>query len=123
MVVRKVLPCATIRAVILAHRAPLPLGQVRPPALPILLPGTCFFKSAVFDGLYSCHGVLDSLTGKKWHTMVSLFCLRISCTTTRAPLGHSGMGRKWRQNSPEHWSLPSGSALRCARVWRPQLPV
>src|ERR1700745_2444007 len=85
MVVRKVLPCGTIRAVILAHRAPLPLGQIRPPALPVLLPGTRFFKSAVFDGLYSCHGVLDSLTGKKWHTMVSLFCLRISCTATRAP--------------------------------------
>src|SRR5260370_742594 len=65
MVVRKILPCGTARAVILAHRTPLPLGQIRPPALPMLLPGTRLFQSVVFYGLYSCHDVLDSLTIKK----------------------------------------------------------
>src|SRR5216684_2944653 len=73
MVVRKILPCGTARAVILAHRTPLPLGQIRPPALPMLLPGTRLFQSVVFYGLYSCHDVLDSLTIKKRHTMLSFF--------------------------------------------------
>ena len=35
MVVRKIVPRAAVRAVILAHGSPRPLGQVRPPFLPI----------------------------------------------------------------------------------------
>ena len=36
VLVRKVVPGRAVRAVVLAHRAPLPLGEVGPPALPVL---------------------------------------------------------------------------------------
>src|SRR5579863_137613 len=35
MIVREIIPRVAIRAVVLAHRAPLPLRQIRTPALPM----------------------------------------------------------------------------------------
>src|SRR5262249_49857368 len=44
-VVRKVVPGRAARAVVLAHRPPLALGQVRPPALPMSPAFPCFVES------------------------------------------------------------------------------
>ena len=35
VVVRKIIPARAVLRIILAHRAPLPLGKIRPPALPV----------------------------------------------------------------------------------------
>src|SRR5581483_36795 len=37
VIVRQVIPGVAVRRVVLAHRPPLPLGEVGPPALPVLL--------------------------------------------------------------------------------------
>ena len=42
MFVRKIFPCRAVGTIILAHRAPLPFGKVRAPALPFFLPGIRF---------------------------------------------------------------------------------
>ncbi len=55
VIVGKKLPCRTARTVILADGAPLPLGKVRPPTLPIALSGAIFFEATVLGGLKSGH--------------------------------------------------------------------
>src|SRR5262249_61947713 len=47
MVVRKIVPGGPAGAVVLAHRPPGTLTQVRPPALPVLLSPTGFLESAL----------------------------------------------------------------------------
>src|SRR6266852_7031494 len=71
MVVRERLPGRTVRTVILAHRSPLPLGEIRAPALPMLLASARFFEPAIFRGLDSWHVWLAH--GKKFQVMVALF--------------------------------------------------
>src|SRR5260370_9436017 len=63
VVVRKKFPGCAAQAVILANRSPLPLGEVGPPALPMLLAGARIFEPAVFRGLDSWHGRMN--LGKK----------------------------------------------------------
>src|SRR5215472_2040101 len=58
MVVREVFPRRAVQAVIFANRAPLALGEVRSPALPILLVRASFFEAAVFGSRYSWHGAM-----------------------------------------------------------------
>ncbi len=53
-VVRKIFPRGSARTVILANRSPLPLGEIRPPALP-MLGSLVGFLQALFFG---CHEVL-----------------------------------------------------------------
>src|SRR5262249_46142996 len=48
VVVREVRPGAAVRAVVLAHRAPLPFAQVRPPAAPGLLAEAVLFEALPF---------------------------------------------------------------------------
>src|SRR5262245_23617550 len=55
VIVRKKLPGGSARAVVLAHRAPLALGKVRPPTLPILFARAIVFEPNVFSGLQSRH--------------------------------------------------------------------
>src|SRR5712672_3976497 len=73
MIVRKIFPCRAARAVVLAHRSPLPLREIRPPALPMLLAGTRLFQSAVFDGLYSWHELLDCRSSQNATTYLAIF--------------------------------------------------
>jgi hypothetical protein len=47
---RKIFPGIAVRAVILAHRAPLAFAQVRPPAAPFMI-GPCMRDAAAFYGL------------------------------------------------------------------------
>ena len=51
VVMRKVLPRCAVWTVVLAHRAPLPLRKIRPPALPVHLAQTRFFQPSFFH----CH--------------------------------------------------------------------
>src|SRR3989441_3413731 len=60
MVVRKVFPSRSMRAVILADCAPLPLGEVRSPALPMHLPQPGLFETLIFRGLNSSHFPLST---------------------------------------------------------------
>src|SRR5215469_12642892 len=48
MVMRKVFPGSAVGAVIFADRAPLALGKIRSPALPVLLAQASFLKTLVF---------------------------------------------------------------------------
>src|SRR5882757_1666507 len=73
MIVRKIFPRRAARAVVLAHRSPLPLGKIRPPALPILLAITRLFQSFVFDGLYSWHELLDCRSPQNATTYLAIF--------------------------------------------------
>ena len=56
MIVRKIFPRRPVRAVILAHRSPLPLGKIRPPALPVL-GALVRFVQALF---FRCHWIFSS---------------------------------------------------------------
>src|ERR1700676_1715231 len=51
----KILPGRAIRAVVLTDGAPLALGQIRAPALPIFLASAGFFETFIFPGLQSGH--------------------------------------------------------------------
>src|SRR6267143_1560494 len=55
MIVRKIFPSRTARAVILADGSPLALGEIGSPTLPMFFSSACFFKPAVFCGLDSWH--------------------------------------------------------------------
>src|ERR1700742_573376 len=50
VIVREMLPCSPVRAVVLADRAPLALAQIRPPAPPGFT-GFSRRKPAAFNGL------------------------------------------------------------------------
>src|SRR5579863_1597917 len=63
MIVREILPSRPTRAVVFAHRAPLPLGEIRAPALPVFLAVAVFFEPLIFFGLQSGHG-LEPLSGR-----------------------------------------------------------
>ena len=56
VVVREVIPGVAVGAVILAHRAPLALAEVRPPLPPGLLAEAIFFEAVLFR----VHGLLTS---------------------------------------------------------------
>src|SRR6266403_1940867 len=73
MIVRKIFPSRAARAVVLAHRSPLPLGHIRPPPLPLPLAGTRLFQSAVFNGLYSWHEFLDCRSPQNATTYLAIF--------------------------------------------------
>src|SRR5467141_3151717 len=73
MIVREIFPRRVARAVVLAHRSPLPLGKIRPPPLPMLLAGTRLFQSVVFDGLYSWHEFLDCRSPQNATTYLAIF--------------------------------------------------
>src|SRR5260370_4392889 len=60
MGVRNVFPIRSTRAVILADCAPLPLGEVRSPALPMNLPQPGLFETLIFRGLNSSHFPLST---------------------------------------------------------------
>src|SRR5207253_1010545 len=49
LVVAEVIPGGTIRAVILPHRAPLPLADIRAPAAPILHAVAAFLDASLFS--------------------------------------------------------------------------
>src|SRR6266446_9313687 len=55
MIVRKIIPARPIGRIILAHRPPLPLGQVWPPPLSIGLP-----RGIVGEALLFCVGYIQS---------------------------------------------------------------
>src|SRR5207245_9977625 len=59
MIVGKISPGISVRGIILAHRSPLPLGKIRSPALPVLLPPLVFSKPLFFDGdsFAICHAL------------------------------------------------------------------
>ena len=55
VVVREIFPSRAVRAVIFADRAPLALGKVGTPALPVFLARARFFEAAVFCSWDSWH--------------------------------------------------------------------
>ena len=50
VVVREILPARPVRRVILAHGAPLPFGEIRPPALPVFSARAIFREPNGFGG-------------------------------------------------------------------------
>ena len=48
LVVREVVPGVAVLGVVLAHRAPLPLGEIRAPPLPVLAAAVAFFQPEGF---------------------------------------------------------------------------
>src|SRR5579862_2300983 len=46
--IRKIIPGVAVRAVIFAHRAPLALGQIWPPAFPVHFAQAIFFEPLLF---------------------------------------------------------------------------
>src|SRR5215472_9379588 len=59
MVVREVFPRGAVAAVIFSNRAPLALGKVRAPALPILLFLASLFEAAIFCSWDSWHRAMS----------------------------------------------------------------
>src|SRR5690349_5517538 len=55
VVVRKILPGRAVGAVVFANRAPLALGKIRAPALPMFLACARFFQAMVFGRGNSWH--------------------------------------------------------------------
>jgi hypothetical protein len=80
VIVREVVPRVAVGRVILAHRAPLSLGEVRTPALPVVLAPRVFEETLGFgiecafcaSALSACHGWIDrsrrvgSASGECW---------------------------------------------------------
>ncbi len=56
MLERKEFPGGAVGAVILPNRAPLAVGEIGAPALPVLFSLACFFQTMVFRGEESRHG-------------------------------------------------------------------
>src|SRR4029453_12717993 len=56
LVVGEIVPCRAVGAVVLAHRAPLPLAEIRPPATPILHSGAAVFDASLFGFVDLRHG-------------------------------------------------------------------
>src|SRR5205823_1437109 len=50
LIMRKVFPGRAVWGIVLAHRAPLPLGEVGSPALPVGGARVCLFQSFCFRG-------------------------------------------------------------------------
>ena len=71
--VREVLPSRSARAIVFAHRTPLPFREIRAPALPIFFPGAIFLEALVFFGLQSGHGLEPSVGMVKLWFMVASF--------------------------------------------------
>src|ERR1019366_7580116 len=90
-----------VRGVVLADRAPLPLGEIRPPAAPLLAGRAGLLEAAVLGGGVGRHGEEDRGTGRRddgkvggmdlatcarmhraaWLGLVALFLASESCTT------------------------------------------
>src|SRR5882672_11821383 len=83
VIVRKILPSRTARAVIFADGSPLALGEIGSPPLPMFFSSACFFKPAVFRGLDS------------WHRWLVL-CARASYGRTFCEMPHA----RWRKSCP-----------------------
>jgi len=71
VVVWKKFPGRASGTVILADGSPLPLGEIGPPALPMLFSRARFFEPAVFGGLDSWHAW--TAPGRKFQAMVAFF--------------------------------------------------
>src|SRR5215469_11920781 len=71
MVVRKIFPRGAVPAVVFANRAPLALGKVGPPTLPILLVRASLFEAAVFYRRDSRHRAMSFM--QKAPVMVAFF--------------------------------------------------
>src|SRR6185503_13698483 len=57
LVVGEIVPCRAVGAVVLAHRAPLPLTEIWAPATPILRAGAAFFDASLFGFVDLRHGL------------------------------------------------------------------
>src|SRR2546426_7941148 len=99
MIVRKVFPSRSIRAVVLADCAPLPLGEVRSPALPMNLPQPGLFETLIFRGLNSSHFPLSTnFSGR-----------------TLSRLKKARDGKSSNRYHASHQSIPHNSqTVRCA---------
>src|SRR5437016_2748553 len=82
MVVRDMFPRGAVPAVIFANRAPLALGKVRSPALPILLVRAPFFEPAIFRRWGSWHRAM--CLKRKAIAMVAFSCGKRSAFKTSA---------------------------------------
>jgi hypothetical protein len=58
VIVREVLPRIAVRTVVLPHRAPLTLAQVRTPLLPRGLRSRAFLQAPLLSGLRALFGAL-----------------------------------------------------------------
>src|SRR5690606_37055015 len=76
LIMGEVFPTLLVPGIVLAHRAPLSLGQISAPAFPILLPGLVFSQTSFFR---SCH--LIAYRAGKWQGwQETQFCLmQIQC--------------------------------------------
>src|SRR5580700_2613454 len=104
MIVGEVFPSRASRAVVFAHRAPLALGEIRPPALPVFLAVAGFLEPLVFLGLKSGHCV-ESLDRRSNYGLWSHLC-----ELQRRPVRHAclfGHGSKNGANPPR---------VRCSRL-------
>ena len=65
VIVREVIPRVAIRRIILAHRAPLALREIRPPAFPVSLAPRVFFEAEVFRRERGGHGATLGFLGHR----------------------------------------------------------
>src|SRR6185369_1239501 len=116
VVVGEVRPARAVGGVVLAHRAPLPLGEVRAPPFPVLRPARVFFQP---DRL----GVVHVPTRRRPSAS--------SSTSTgqhergRGRRARSGWGRQlrimlrhWKGIAARPWTAPSNAPATVALVSR-----
>src|SRR5207249_10466536 len=114
MVVRDMFPRGAVPAVIFANRAPLALGKVRSPALPILLVRAPFFEPAIFRRWGSWHRAM--CLKRKAIAMVAFSCGKRSAFKTSAcsSAGAAAAALRSGDRSEEHTSeLQSRFDLVC----------
>src|SRR6266478_277198 len=85
VIVRKIFPCLSGRAVVLANRSPRAIADVGAPALPMCFVCTCFIESFFF-GIHSCSPRFDCFRAINFWSRApsSLVCLRIFSSHSRA---------------------------------------
>src|SRR5713226_2953083 len=85
VIVRKIFPCFSGGAVVLAHRSPRAIADVGAPALPMYFAGAGFFETFFF-GVHSCSPRFDCFRAiNLWsNAPSSLVCLRIFSSHSRA---------------------------------------
>src|SRR5262252_7044271 len=76
LVMRKIIPGGSPGAIVLAHRPPLALAEIRAPAAPVFFPSTAFVYPALF-GINRCWHVWSpsQLAAFAVLGLLSLFCL------------------------------------------------
>ena len=140
LIVREVLPGVAVRAVVLAHRAPLALAEIRPPQLPARRAARVLGEADAFGGRPHGHAgrlearspggdlILEQLRNPPSDDGADALLLALAASTRAAPAGRTctGSSRRpsggcaWRAGS--RYRAPSRTSCRAgpARSRRPR---